>query len=141
MARSADQIKAGDPKRVLLVEDDPMVATSVEMLLRIDGHEVEICPNAEAALAAFQPARHDVVFSDLRLPGMDGLQLAEAIRGRAPKQPIILISGSPEVVEVSLQSSLVNVLLGKPFELRQLQEALIASLRPSEIGQPRTISV
>lgn len=139
MAREA--VQSQGPKRILLVEDDPDVALSLRMLLTLAGHETETVPQAEAALAKFDPLRHDVVITDLRLPGMSGLDLAEAIRRREPTQPIILTSGSPEVVAASLKSNSISVLLGKPFDLRQLQEALLASLHSTEIGAPKTISV
>lgn len=139
MAREA--VQSQGPKRILLVEDDPDVALSLRMLLTLAGHETETVPHAEAALAKFDPSKHDVVITDLRLPGMNGLDLAEAIRRREPQQPIILTSGSPEVVAANLKSNSINVLLGKPFDLRQLQEAVVASLHPTEVGAPKTISV
>ena len=125
-------------KRILLVEDEPDVAISFRMLLALAGHETETVGHGEAALALFAPGRHDVVITDLRLPGMSGLELAAALRQKAPHQPIILTSGSPEVVAATVNFACISVLLGKPFDLRQLQEALAASL---EIAPPRTISV
>lgn len=141
MAREAVHPNGSTPKRILLVEDDPDVAISLRLLLTLAGRETEMVPHGEAALAKFDPARHDIVITDLRLPGMNGLELAEAIRRRQPQQPIILTSGSPEAVAASVQSNSISVLLGKPFDLRQLQEALTASLRSTELGQLRTISV
>ena len=123
-------------KRILLVEDDPIVASSLRMLLALAGYQADTVGHAEGALALFDPLRHAVVITDLHLPGMNGLELADALRRRASQQPIILISGSPEVVAAKVNSGSINVLLGKPFDLEQLREALASSLSS---GQPKTL--
>ncbi len=73
----------------------------------------------------FEAGNYDVVITDFKLPKMDGLELAEAIKKRAPSRPVILITAYAESVKGALGAvSNVDVLLGKPVSLARLQEAL-----------------
>jgi CheY-like chemotaxis protein len=80
------------PPLVLVVEDDVLVREMIVHELRLSGLDVAECVSAEEALArSFD--RLDLLFTDIRLPGMSGWQLAEAIRLRHPDLPVIYASG------------------------------------------------
>jgi len=113
------------PKRILVVDDEPAVADTIRMVLAFHGHSVEVADAAETALTRFEPGKYDLVVTDLSLPRMDGLALAEAIKQRAPTQPIILITAYAESIQSDKERlSKVDFLMGKPFSLEQLQGAL-----------------
>jgi PleD family two-component response regulator len=61
------------PKSILVVDDDPSVADSLRLLLKIDGHEVEVATDGETALAKHKVGNHDLVIADFLMSGMDGL--------------------------------------------------------------------
>ncbi|MBL6080665.1 response regulator [Belnapia sp. T18] len=86
---------AGQGETVLLVEDDPSVRGVMATTLIELGYQVLEAEDADAALAAFKAAAGvDAVVTDLTMPGsMDGLELAEAVRARSPKLPVILVTG------------------------------------------------
>ncbi len=112
------------PKRILIAEDDIVAAHTLRLALSVDGHSVEIAPDGEEALALFEAHDHDVVITDFKLPKMDGLELAEAIKQRAPSRPVILITAYAETVQAQMGGvSNVDILLGKPVSLAKLQEA------------------
>jgi CheY-like chemotaxis protein len=116
-------------RRILVVDDDVLVASTFEAFLSGDGHDVDTAGSAEEALAKFRAAPYDLVITDLTLPHMTGLELARALRQVLPHQPIILTSGSPQATEISNLGHLpVNLLLGKPFVAADLQEALARTL-------------
>ncbi len=116
-------------RRILVVDDDVLVASTFEAFLTGDGHDVDTAGSAEEALAKFRAAPYDLVITDLTLPHMTGLELARALRQVFPHQPIILTSGSPQATEISNLGNLpVNLLLGKPFVAADLQEALARTL-------------
>jgi len=81
--------------RVLVVEDNPEVAQIMARLLRRAGHEVEVALDGETAVPAARANPPDVVLLDLRLPGMDGWEVARQVQGQpAAKRPLLVaVSG------------------------------------------------
>ena len=110
-----------------MVDDEPSVAHTVKMLLQFDGHEVEASHNSGDALAMFEPDRFDLVITDFAMPGMNGNQLAAAIKADAPDQPVIMITGHAGTFSPSPS---VDFIIGKPFRLEHLREA-IAKVLPA----------
>jgi len=114
--------------RILVVDDEPAVGNTVKMLLEIDGHEVETTNSSQEALGLFESGRFDLVFTDFAMPGMNGHQLAAAIKAGAPEQPIVMVTGHAGTL---LPSPDVDLVIGKPFLLEDLREA-IARVMPEE---------
>jgi CheY-like chemotaxis protein len=108
------------PKHILVVDDEPFVCESIKMLLSYDGHEVETASGGEQALAQFDPEKIQVVFTDFSMPGMKGDQLAEAIKARSPKTPVILLTAFPPPTKPAA----IDLVLTKPFMLEVLREGL-----------------
>jgi CheY-like chemotaxis protein len=81
------------PPRVLVVEDEVLVRDMIVHELTLAGFEVLEAGSAEDALALLKAERIDLLFTDIRLPGMDGWQLAEHIRGLHAEVPVIYASG------------------------------------------------
>jgi PAS domain S-box-containing protein len=107
---------------ILLVEDNPDVATASTGLLEQLGYAVRWVSNAEAALAEIAAERIDLVFSDIVMPGkMDGLTLAQTIRGKYPRLPILLTTGYSDTLR---KTSLGFQILRKPYEIHELSRAL-----------------
>ena len=107
--------------RILVVDDEPAVGDTVKMLLEVDGHEVETANSSQKALGLFESGRFDLVFTDFAMPGMNGHQLAAAIKAGAPDQPVIMITGHAGTL---LPSPDVDFVVGKPFLLEDLREAI-----------------
>ena len=107
---------------ILLVEDNPDVAAATAGLLEQLGYAVRWVCNAEEALAEIDGAGVDLVFSDIVMPGkMDGLALAQAIRGKYPRLPILLTTGYSDTLR---KVSLGFQILKKPYEIHELSQAL-----------------
>jgi|SRR5579872_983728 len=111
------------PKRILVVDDEPTVADMIRMVLAMWGHKVEIAADGRAALALFDPAKHDLVVTDYTMPGMNGLELAQAIRERSPAKPIIMITAHSNSITSDRRAHL-DAVLGKPFQVQELEETL-----------------
>ena len=118
----ADAFETGGCGTVLLVEDNPDVATVSANLLEQLGYTVRRVENAEAALREIELDGIDFVFSDIVMPGkMDGLSLARHLRAVRPGIPILLASGYSDAA--------INVrgdfpILRKPYEIHQLSQAI-----------------
>ena len=84
------------PPRVLIIEDDPVVRGAVQALLDYFGYESGLAADGPSGLRCFDGEPWDLVLTDLTLPGMSGWEVVDAIRGRAPTLPVILITGVDE---------------------------------------------
>jgi CheY-like chemotaxis protein len=112
-------------RRILVVDDDPLVADSIRRMLQFDGHKVELAADAEEALALFSQQNFDLTLVDYEMPKMKGDQLAAAIKAIRPSQPIVMFTGYAEAVRATIGSlSGVDVILGKPFDLDELRRTL-----------------
>ena len=119
-------------KRILVVDDEPLVCDAVKMMLNIDGHVVETAVNGQEALVLFDSQKFDLVITDLEMPNMKGDELAAAIKARVPDQPVIMITAYAEMLEAAGNPlSDVDCLISKPFLIENLREA-IAKITPPE---------
>ena len=112
-------------KHILIVDDEPLVCRSVQILLEAEGYIVEQAQNAAEALAMFEPNKFDMVFTDYIMPEMKGDKLAAAIKRISPKQPIVMITAFPEKLQSSdCPLGGVDCFICKPFDLNNLQTAI-----------------
>ena len=118
---------------VLLVEDNPEVASASANLLEQLGYSVRWVPNAEAALAELERGGIDLVVSDIVMPGrMDGLGLARAIKEKRPDLPILLATGYSAAAQ-SVRADFP--ILRKPYQMHELSRAL-AEVLPADRATP-----
>jgi DNA-binding NtrC family response regulator len=80
-------------RHVLVIDDDAVVGRSFDRVLSAKGYEVDTALNGEEALRDIESHSYDVVFTDIKMPGMDGLEVAEKIRARCPWTPVVVITG------------------------------------------------
>jgi CheY-like chemotaxis protein len=111
--------------RVLLVEDNPVGALLARTLLRREGCVVETAATGDEAVAACKRARYDLVFMDMRMPGMDGPAAARAIRAAGDRTPIVALTANAfaEDRQACLEAGM-NDHLVKPLEIEALRGAL-----------------
>jgi CheY-like chemotaxis protein len=117
---------AFQPRRILVVDDEPFVCDAVKMMLNFDGHTVETTGDPREALLLFEPGKYDLVITDYSMPAMKGDALAQAIKERAPSQPVVMITAYAEMLPKSLTG--VDYVVAKPFLLENLREAIARSI-------------
>lgn len=83
--------------QVFIVDDDEAVRDSLEALLAVQGHSVQSYPSGDAFLAAWRPEARGCALVDLRMPGMDGLQLIDRLKSQGSKLPVIVVTGHGDV--------------------------------------------
>ncbi len=113
--------------KILLVDDEDTIRQVLTESLRRAGHEVETARNGEVALRMLKQKHYDCVVSDVKMPGMDGPTLHQAIRDIDPAtaSTFIFISGDTVSPETSSYLEAVdNPTLAKPFEIDTLKKAL-----------------
>ena len=112
-------------KKILVVDDEPMVCETIGMLLSFDGHEVVPASGGKEALDLFEKNQFDLVITDYTMPGMRGDELALAVKARVPGQPVIMITAHAEMLKTkSAPLSGVDQLVSKPFQLEELRVAI-----------------
>ncbi|HYE94923.1 MAG TPA: sigma-54 dependent transcriptional regulator [Rubricoccaceae bacterium] len=116
---------ADAPPRVLVVDDEPHILKTMELALRALGHTVEPFArphDAVAAVAEGGPGRFDLAFVDLMMRPLDGLQVLDALRARAPETPVVIITahGSIETAVEAVKRGAFHY-LQKPFELDEVR--------------------
>ena len=110
-----------DPARLLIVDDEENLRTSLCQAFRMEGYEVTGAADAQEALALIQEANFDVLLSDLMMPGLDGLSLLEKARVLMPEAVIILMTGQATVESAirALKGGAYDYIL-KPFKLEEI---------------------
>lgn len=83
--------------RILIIDDDDEARTGLRRLLESDGHEVEEAADGSQALRRFAGSPADVVFTDIFMPHMDGLEFVMRVRETFPEAPIVAMSGGGQI--------------------------------------------
>lgn len=131
-------------RRVLVVEDDPVIAGSVSDRLAAEGYQVSRAADGPAAVAAFAAHRPDVVVLDVMLPGFDGHEVCRRIQAQRPVPVLMLTARTQEADVVGGLSAGADDYLTKPFRMRELVARVAALLRRVEraaalAGGPRDL--
>ena len=79
--------------QVLVIDDDAVVGRSFDRVLSGKGYEVDTALTGEEGLKDIDNTEYDVVFTDIKMPGMDGLEVAERIKAKCPWTPVVVITG------------------------------------------------
>jgi len=129
-------------KKVLVVDDDPVVGKSFDRVLSGKGYAVITARNGEEALNKLRAENYDVVFTDIKMPGMNGLEVAERVKASQPWLPVVIITGyGTDANEARAKAAGVSGFLRKPLSPEMIEgsarEALLetaAAAAPAEAG-------
>ena len=118
--------------RILIVDDEPLIRTTVRTALEQDGHDVTEAEDGQVALDYCKANPMDLVVTDLFMPVMDGLELIVQLREECPDTKIVAISGAvyekrPRFLEIAGRMASV-VTLAKPFTIEELLGAVQKAL-------------
>lgn len=122
-------------KRILVVDDDPNVRRVVSLALTHDSpYTVHAVPSAEAALLQIARQPVDLLFTDIRMPGMSGLELVQRVRELDPKTAVIVFTVGPEDLTPERAAELkIDCLLEKPASPERLRLAVDLLLDPIKL--------
>src|SRR5512133_1073795 len=102
-------------RKVLVVDDDPVVGKSFNRVLSGKGYIVVTAHDGPEALKRLAESEYDVVFTDIRMPGMDGIEVAERVKAKRPWTPVVIVTGYGSTAnEERARAAGVSAFLNKP---------------------------
>ncbi len=111
-------------RKVLVVDDDPVVSKSFDRVLTSKGYAVITAQNGEEAMRKLSEENYDVVYTDIRMPGMSGLEVAEQVKARKPWTPVVIITGyGTEAAESRARAAGVVSFMHKPLSPEMIEDS------------------
>jgi len=116
-------------KKVLVVDDDPVIGKSFDRVLTRKGYLVVSAENGQEALNKIAKEEYDAVFTDIKMPGMDGLEVAERVRAKRPWTPVVIITGYGTAEnQARAEAAGVREFLRKPLSPEMIEKSLDAAV-------------
>ncbi|MEX2145569.1 MAG: HD domain-containing phosphohydrolase [Candidatus Rokuibacteriota bacterium] len=124
-AVSVDKEPSVESLRVLVVDDNSSLLRFLVSAFSANGCDVAQAAAAEQALGIIETESFDLVVSDIKMPGLTGLDLLRAVKGAQPSTPVVLITGAPSVTSAvfGLRHGAYDY-LAKPFSIKEIQDLL-----------------
>ncbi|MBI4664233.1 MAG: sigma-54-dependent Fis family transcriptional regulator, partial [Verrucomicrobia bacterium] len=132
--------------KILLIEDDAGIVGGLKKELQAEGYEVAVANRGDTGLAQAKAQPYDVVITDLKMPGLSGLELVEQLHASKPKLPILLMTafGTTETAIEATKLGAYDYLL-KPFDMPELLDLVAKSVacnrlmsEPVEMGEAQS---
>ena len=116
-------------RKVLVVDDDPVISKSFNRVLAGKGYIVVSAENGQEALNKVAKEEYDAVFTDIRMPGMDGIEVAEQLRAKQPWIPVVIITGYGSADnEARAEAAGVKGFLHKPLSPEMIEKSVAAAV-------------
>ncbi|SDI43607.1 response regulator [Desulfosporosinus hippei] len=111
---------------ILVVDDNAGIRGLLKEVLESKGYKVEIAQNGKEAIEKFHKCVPSVVLLDSRMPGMNGVKVAEILKAVSPELPIIMISSYSEQrdIKIAQEKGFVSYSLTKPFDINEINKLL-----------------
>ena len=123
--------------QVLVIDDDAVVGRSFDRVLSRKGYEVSTALTGEEGLKDIESTEYDVVFTDIKMPGMDGLEVAERIKAKCPWTPVVVITGYG-TIENEAKASILGVsgFVDKPLTPEIIESITLKVLQEPVVARP-----
>ena len=120
---------------ILVMEDDASISAALDMILTEAGYDVDVAETGEAALELFEQKGFDLIIADLKLPGINGMEVIKQIKEKKPEMEVIVITGvgTQPIAEEALTLG-AHDFLPKPFTDDQIKTAINEALKHHDAG-------
>jgi len=126
--------------KVLVVDDDVVVGQSYGRVLTQYGYSVSTALNGEEALEKFAGEKYDVVLTDIRMPGMDGIEVTQRIKAQSPATPVAVVTGYGTAANAEAAAALgVTEFLHKPLQPEKVVD-LVARIAQKQVAEEETVA-
>ena len=115
----------GNKLRIMVLDDEPIVCKRLKPALEKQGYEVDTFTQSHEAMEQIKTIDYDIIVTDLKMKGVDGMQLLTEAKRRSPKTEVIVITGfaTLETARQSFQKGVFDF-IAKPFKLSEIQEVV-----------------
>ena len=114
---------------ILLIDDEAIALTNLTHVLKREGYDVTACKDGEAGLEALKRSDFDLVLTDLKMPGIDGMAVLHQVHANHPDVPVIMITGHATLDSaVEAMKAGAHHYLAKPFRLAEAREVVRSAL-------------
>ena len=121
-------------RKILVVDDDPVVARSFNRVLASKGYAVITAANGEEALTKLGAEKYDLVFTDIKMPGMSGIEVAERVKASQPWLPVVIITGyGTQGDEDRAAAAGVSAFLNKPLSPEMIEISAAHALETQHV--------
>jgi DNA-binding NtrC family response regulator len=126
------------PPRILIVDDDPGQRSLLDSFLRTQGFETVTADSGERALEALRAGHHDMIISDVRMPGISGLEMLKRVRQQSAAMPVLLVTAYTDIRDAveAMRDGALNY-LAKPIDLDELLVTVQQATGVSKSAAPR----
>lgn len=133
-------------RKVLVVDDDPVIARSFDRVLSGKGYAVITARDGNEALRKLRDEKYDVVFTDIKMPGMSGIEVAERIKATQPWLPVVIVTGyGTDENEARAEAAGVSGFLRKPLSPEMIEgsarKALLEEAMPEAAPEKARVAV
>lgn len=123
-------------RKVLVVDDDPVIAKSFDRVLSGKGYAVITARDGAEALRKLHDEKYDVVFTDIKMPGMSGIEVAERIRATQPWLPVVIVTGyGTDENEARAEAAGVSGFLRKPLSPEMIEGSAAKALLERDLTE------
>ena len=121
--------------RVLVVDDEPKICHLIELVLVQEGYRVDVSSSGMEALQMIKRYNYHLLITDLKMPGIDGLELIKKAKKECPEIRTIMVTGYA-TVDTAVQSLMhgIDDYITKPFNIFKLKEAVKQTLHTSQVA-------
>ncbi len=128
-------------RKVLVVDDDPVIGKSFDRVLAGKGYAVITARDGEEALRKLRDEKYDVVFTDIKMPGMSGIEVAERIKATQPWLPVVIVTGyGTDANEAKAQAAGVSGFLRKPLSPEMIEGSAQKALLERDVTAPPEVA-
>ena len=127
-------------QKILVVDDDPVVSQSFKRVLATKGYAVISASSGAEALDKLSKEEYDAVFTDLKMPGMGGLEVAEKVKASQPWMPVVIVTGyGSDAYEKQASDLGVDQFLRKPLSPDMIELATDKAMHQKRLAQIYTL--
>jgi len=120
-------------RKVLVVDDDPVIGKSFDRVLTGKGYAVITAANGEEALNKLATQDYDLVYTDIKMPGMSGLEVAERVKANRPWTPVVIITGFGNAESEARARAAGATLLHKPLSPAMIEGSARDATAPAPV--------
>lgn len=118
-----------DTARIMVIDDEKIVGDMAKLSLEQDGYKVETFLNAEPALTRLKEEKFDVVVTDLKMKGIDGMEVLKTVRGLYPETQVIMITAFANLdAAIEAMRGEVFDFFPKPVKIKELKASIKRAL-------------